>query len=63
MHKSVQNLINIQSSIKSKLLEFNSKNRIPKIIAVSKTFKKNHILPLIEYGHVDYGENKSQEAI
>ncbi len=63
MHKSVQNLINIQSSIKSKLLEFNSKNRIPKIIAVSKTFKKNHILPLIEYGHVDYGENKVQEAI
>ena len=36
---------------------------IPKIIAVSKTFKINHILPLIEYGHIDYGENKVQEAV
>jgi len=36
---------------------------IPKIIAVSKTFKINHILPLIEYGHTDYGENKVQEAV
>ena len=36
---------------------------IPKIIAVSKTFKLDHILPLIEHGHVDYGENKVQEAV
>ena len=36
---------------------------IPKIIAVSKTFKPDHILPLIEYGHIDYGENKVQEAV
>ena len=35
----------------------------PKIIAVSKTFKINDILPLIEYGHTDYGENKVQEAV
>ena len=63
MHKTVQNLISIQSSIKSKILELNDKGRIPKIIAVSKTFKINHILPLIEYGHHDYGENKVQEAI
>ncbi len=41
----------------------NEKNRIPKIIAVSKTFKIDHILPLIEYGHLDYGENKVQEAV
>ena len=40
-----------------------NKKRIPKIIAVSKTFKLNHILPLVEYGHLDYGENKVQEAI
>ena len=63
MHKTVQNLINIQSSIKSKLIELKYKNRIPKIIAVSKTFKIDHILPLIKYGHIDYGENKVQEAI
>ena len=63
MHKTVQNLIFIQSSINSKLLELKIKNRIPKIIAVSKTFKIDHILPLVEYGHLDYGENKVQEAI
>ena len=49
--------------INSKLLDLNEKNRIPKIIAVSKTFKIEHILPLIEYGHLDYGENKVQEAL
>ena len=63
MHNTVQNLLSIQSSIKSKLLELDQKSRIPKIIAVSKTFKINHILPLVEYGHLDYGENKVQEAI
>ena len=63
MHNTVRNLLSIQSSIKSKLLELDEKSRIPKIIAVSKTFKINHILPLVEYGHLDYGENKVQEAI
>ena len=37
--------------------------KFPKIIAVSKTFKLEKILPLIDYGHLDYGENKVQEAI
>ena len=63
MHNTVQNLISIQNLIKSKLDELNVKERIPKIIAVSKTFKIEHILPLIQYGHVDYGENKVQEAL
>ncbi len=49
--------------IKSKLLDLNNKENIPKIIAVSKTFKIDHIQPLIEYGHLDYGENKVQEAL
>jgi len=40
-----------------------NKEKIPKIIAVSKTFKMDHILPLVEYGHLDYGENKVQETI
>ena len=34
-----------------------------KIIAVSKTFSIDQILPLIKYGHLHYGENKVQEAI
>ena len=63
MHETVKNLISIQSLINSKLLELKEKSRIPKIIAVSKTFKIDHILPLIEYGHLDFGENKVQEAI
>ena len=63
MHETVKNLISIQSLINSKLLELKEKNRIPKIIAVSKTFKIDHILPLIKYGHLDFGENKVQEAI
>ena len=63
MHSTVQNLLSIQTSIKSKLLEIKEKDRIPKIIAVSKTFQIKHILPLIEYGHSDFGENKVQEAI
>ncbi len=36
---------------------------MPHIIAVSKTFKLSHILPLIEYGHIHFGENKVQEAL
>ena len=63
MHKTIQNLISIQDLINSKLLELKEKERIPKIIAVSKTFKIEHIMPLIEYGHKDFGENKVQEAL
>ena len=63
MHFTIQNLLSIQASIKSKLLEVKEKNKIPKIIAVSKTFKIEHVLPLINYGHLDFGENKVQEAL
>ena len=62
MHQIVQNLVNIKEEINSNLS--NQKNhKIPKIIAVSKTFGMDKILPLIEYGHLDFGENKVQEAI
>ena len=62
MHQIVQNLINIKTEINSNLS--NQKNhKVPKIIAVSKTFGMDKILPLIEYGHLDFGENKVQEAI
>ena len=37
--------------------------KIPKIIAVSKNFSLDRILPLIEHGHLDFGENKVQEAV
>ena len=62
MHNTVKNLLDIENSIKVHLNKLNINNH-PKIIAVSKTFKIDKILPLIEYGHIDYGENKVQEAI
>jgi len=63
MHKTIQNLINIQNLIKSKLSDLKLIDRSPKIIAVSKTFKLDHINPLIDHGHIDFGENKVQEAV
>ena len=62
MHSSIKNYEDIIRSIKSKL-EGQKIIKFPKIIAVSKTFGLHKILPLIEYGHLDYGENKVQEAI
>ena len=62
MHNSVQNLINIKKLIDSNLNNLKI-NKVPKIIAVSKTFSIDSITPLIEYGHTDFGENKVQEAI
>ena len=62
MHQTVQNLVNIRENINSNLSK-QKNQKVPKIIAVSKTFGMDKILPLIEYGHLDFGENKVQEAI
>ena len=62
MHNTVKNLLDIKNNIKIHLNKLNINNN-PKIVAVSKTFKIDKILPLIEYGHNDYGENKVQEAV
>ena len=62
MHNTVQNLIEITDEIKLNLRDSNIVN-LPKIIAVSKTFEIDKILPLIDYGHIDFGENKIQEAV
>ena len=62
MHSTVQNLLEIESNIKTHLNKINIHKK-PKIIAVSKTFKIDKIMPLIQYGHIDYGENKVQEAV
>ena len=58
----VENLNNIKNKIKLKLNN-SKKNKIPKIIAVSKTFPMEKILPLINFGHNDFGENKVQETL
>jgi len=62
MHTTVKNLLDIENKIKIHLNELKI-NNFPKIIAVSKTFKIDKISPLIDHGHIDFGENKVQEAI
>jgi len=62
MHNTTKNLLDIENNIKVYLNKLNINNN-PKIVAVSKTFKIDKILPLIEHGHIDYGENKVQEAV
>jgi len=59
MHNIVKNLIYIEELIKSKAND----DELAKIIAVSKTFPIENVLPLIEHGHLHYGENKVQEAL
>ena len=59
MHSTVKNLIYIEDLIKSKV----NLDKLVQIIAVSKTFPIENILPLIEHGHLHYGENKVQEAL
>jgi hypothetical protein len=49
MHNTVKKLLDIENNIKIYLEKFNIKTN-PKTIAVSKTFKIEKILPLIEHG-------------
>ena len=55
------NIITSLEKIKQEIKN-NSVNNIAEIIAVSKTFPIEHIMPLIKHGHRHYGENKVQEA-
>ena len=59
MHQNVNNLVLIQDLIKDK----SKKDELPTIIAVSKKFKISEILPLLNYGHKNFGENQVQEAL
>jgi len=61
MHNTVNNLKDIENKLNLSLEPLNI--TIPKIIAVSKTFSKENIMPLINNGHIDFGENKIQEAM
>ena len=62
MDISVKNLLGIENNIKTQLDELKINNK-PKIIAVSKTFEIDKILPLLNHGHINFGENKVQEAV
>ena len=61
MHNTVNNLKDIENQLILSLEPLNI--TIPKIIAVSKTFPKENIMPLVNSGHNDFGENKVQEAM
>ena len=63
MHNVIDNLNFIQNEIKIKIKKLNFLNYSPKIIAVSKTFPMKDIIPLINNGHIHFGENKVQEAV
>ena len=61
MHATLEKL----NRVKNKVNEIISKKQLktkPKIVVVTKTFPLNKILPLLENGHIHYGENKIQEA-
>ncbi len=61
MHSSLQKL----NLVKNKVNEIIDKKQLktnPTIIAVTKTFSLNKVIPLIENGHIHFGENKIQEA-
>jgi len=62
MNHTVKNLLKVESDIKTYLNKLNITNN-PNIVVVSKTFGINKILPLINHGHLDFGENKVQEAL
>lgn len=59
MHKSILNLNSIKNEIEKKKIVLNK----VEIIAISKTFSIDNILPLINHGHLHFGENKIQEAL
>ena len=55
------NIIESFNKINSNIKKI-SPNRTVNIVAVSKTFSLEHIMPLIDFGHQHFGENKVQEA-
>ena len=63
MHNCVNKLIAIQKEIQDKSNQLNNIKNRPNIVAVSKTFPLSKIIPLIDYGHTHFGENKVQEAL
>ena len=62
MHITVKNLLNIKEKVKVKFETNKNILKLPEIIAVSKTFKIDHIQHVLEQGHIHFGENKVQEA-
>ena len=61
MHMCVQKLNLVKNKVKE-IIDKKQLKTIPEIIAVTKTFPLNKFTPLLETGHIHFGENKIQEA-
>ena len=61
MHSTLKQLEFVQNKI-NEIINTKQLKTKPKIIVVTKTFPIKNIIPLLEYGHIHYGENKIQEA-
>ena len=61
MHTCVQRLNFVKNKVKE-IIDRKQLKTIPQIIAVTKSFPLNKITPLLEIGHIHFGENKIQEA-
>ena len=61
MHYSVKNL-NLIKNKANKVISKTQQKTNAEFIAISKTFTEDKILPLLESGHLHFGENKIQEA-
>ena len=61
MHVNVKRLQTVNNKVKE-IIDKKQQKTVPQIIAVSKTFSLTQITPLLEFGHLHFGENKVQEA-
>ena len=61
MHSTLEQLNIIKNKVND-IINKKQLNTRPKIIVVTKTFSLNNITPLLQNGHIHYGENKIQEA-
>ena len=61
MHSTLKQLEFVQNKI-NEIINTKQLKTKPKIIVVTKAFPIKNIVPLLEYGHIHYGENKIQEA-
>ena len=61
MHTCVQRLNFVKNKVKE-IINRKQLKTVPQIIAVTKSFSLDKITPLLEIGHIHFGENKIQEA-
>ena len=61
MHHTIEKLNFVKNKVKE-IIDGKQLKTFPKIIAVSKTFPITKIIPLLDAGHIHFGENKLQEA-